>query len=132
MARLPPLMASVRLLEDMRVRIGIPVAGAIIIAIYLVVVMVCVYREFVVGSGPFGDYYGPLLLLTLPLSVLPWWFTWALMHDHPGPAFFEIMFFTFAALNSGAAAWVLYRLCWSHRTVTARAGNGGGSRGGAR
>jgi hypothetical protein len=115
----------------MRGRIVISVAGAIIIAIYMVVVMVCVYREFVIGSGPFGDYYGRLLLLTLPLSVLPWWFTWALMHDRPGRGFFEIMFFTLAALNSGAAAWVLYRLCWSRRTVPGRAINGAGSQRGA-
>jgi ABC-type phosphate transport system permease subunit len=92
-------------------------AVALLIVIYMVLVIV-----FLIEDGrPFGPHYGWLLLLTLPWSIVAWWFTWALMHD--GPQMFMLMFFVGALLNAAFAVRLLNRLRRSRipaAVVTAR------------
>jgi hypothetical protein len=82
----------------------------IIIAIYLLAVMVCIFLAFDFAGAINFNWTLVLIALTMPWSIVSIVFTWALIHG-AGLEFFTFMYMLFAGLNS----LIFYKLYWAFR-----------------
>jgi hypothetical protein len=71
----------------------------VIIAIYLLAVVVCVFLAFDFAGAINFNWTLVLIALTLPWSMVSVIFVWGLIHG-AGLEFFTFMYLTFAGLNS--------------------------------
>jgi hypothetical protein len=77
----------------------------VVIAIYLLAVVVCVFLAFDFAGAINFNWTLVLIALTLPWSIVSVIFAWALIHG-AGLEFFTFMYLIFAGLNS----FIFYRL----------------------
>ena len=82
----------------------------ILIGIYLLAVVVCIFLAFDFDGAINFEWTLALIGLTLPWSLISIVFTWALIHG-AGLGFFSFMYLVFAGLNS----FIIYRLYSSLR-----------------
>lgn len=80
----------------------------IVIAIYLLAVVICVFLAFDFEGAIDTSWTLALIVLTLPWSLVSILFAWALIHG-AGIEFFTFMYLAFAGLNSIIFYW-LYSL----------------------
>jgi len=71
----------------------------VVIAIYLLAVVVCVFQAFDFAGAINENWTLVLIALTLPWSAVSVIFAWALIHG-AGLEFFSFMYLLFAGLNS--------------------------------
>jgi hypothetical protein len=71
----------------------------VVMAIYLLAVVVCVFLAFDFAGAINSNWTLVLIALTLPWSIVSVIFAWALIHG-AGLEFFTFMYLVFAGLNS--------------------------------
>jgi len=62
-------------------------------------------------------FWAGLFALTLPWSLIPWWFTWALMHSGVGAGFLVGLGIGFAVFNSVIMWLVVIKLKRRHEAI---------------
>ena len=100
--------SSVRLLMVMET--SKPKLPFIVMAIYLLAVLACIFLAFDFAGAINTNWTLVLIALTLPWSIVSIIFAWALIHG-AGLEFFTLMYLLFAGLNS----LIFYKLYWLFR-----------------
>jgi hypothetical protein len=73
---------------------------AYLLPVYWAAVVVCLNVASNQSESVAGPGWVAVFVLTLPWSLVPLFFTWALMHDQVGASFFVTLAIIFAILNS--------------------------------
>jgi hypothetical protein len=83
-----------------------------VIALYWVAVLGCLVVQAGVDDDTNASLWVALFVLTLPWSLVPMYFTWAIIHSDISAGFIVGMVIVFAALNS----FIMYRFArWIER-----------------
>jgi len=100
--------------------VSAPKFPLVVIAIYLLAVVVCIFLAFDFAGAINLKWELALIGLTLPWSLASIVFAWALIHG-AGLEFFAFMYLAFAGLN----AFIFYRLYSAFRRKREEAGSSG-------
>ena len=83
-----------------------------VIALYWVAILGCLVVQAGVEGDANNSLWVALFVLTLPWSLVPMYFTWAIIHSDVGAGGFLGMVIVFAVLNS----FIMYRVArWVDR-----------------
>ena len=114
--RPPRLNRGVRLTGDMSRQRTRVLAGLVLL--YWVAIIVGVAGCLALPDADDYPFWVGLFVLTLPWSLVPWWFTWALMHQGVGAGFLVGLGIAFAVLNSGIMGLVSLKFKRKHDPVS--------------
>jgi len=110
--RPPRLNRSVRLPGEMSRQATKLLARLILL--YWLAVVGCAGGCLALPDTTDYPFWVALFVLTLPWSLIPWWFTWALMHGGVSAGFLIGLGMAFAVLNSGIIWLVGLKIMLKH------------------